>query len=102
MGPLVFLTQAEKLDGEFDAIFSTWENGLYQPYNYNFYESQGIFYNYTQVHELQPDTNFAPRKLMANSEVWNLTTSSTRVSFKLTLIMTDLEKQLEIGTSYPF
>lgn len=102
MGPLVFLTQAEKLDGEFDAIFSDWENGIYEPFNYNYYESQGIFYNYTQVHGLQPETNFAPRKLMANSHVSNQTTSSTELSFKLTLIMTDLEKQLEIGASYPF
>ena len=47
MGPLVFLSQAEKYEGQIDAIFSQANPGVYDSYDYDYYSSKGLFFNYT-------------------------------------------------------
>jgi hypothetical protein len=49
MGPLVFLSLGEKLNGEIDAIISPGNNGIYSVGDYVYYQSQGNFLNYNQV-----------------------------------------------------
>jgi hypothetical protein len=101
--PLIFLKLGEKTTGEIDCIFSPGDNGVYNDEDYSFLNNGGQFLNYTQIHALSPEDNFAPRKLFTSSsvsaEVENVAKS---VNVGLTLIKTDLEKSIELGVEYPY
>ena len=56
--------------GQIDAIWSLADNPVFNyKDDYPYYKSEGSFYNYTKVMELDPTTNFAPRKQMWGSKL---------------------------------
>jgi hypothetical protein len=52
MGPLVFLSLGEIVDGQIDAIFSPRSPGIYSNEEYLSYEDTGSYINYTKVIQL--------------------------------------------------
>ncbi len=52
MGPLVFLSLGEIVDGQIDAIFSPRSPGIYTNEEYLSYEDTGSYINYTKVIQL--------------------------------------------------
>lgn len=101
MGPLVFLSLGQKTNGEIDAIFSPISPGVHTATDYAAYQSLGQFLNYTQVTELYgSEYNLAPRvQTLANL---SSDASEKQISGHMTLIMTDREKEMELGIAYPY
>ena len=101
--PLIFLKLGEKTTGEIDCIFSPGNEGIYNDNDYSNHDAIPEFLNYTQIHSISPDDNFAPRKLLpsvyARAEVEHKTEEA---HVELTLIKTELEKQIELGVEYPY
>lgn len=103
LGPLVFLSLAEKIEGQIDAIFSNANMPITGPYSYNYYNSNGQFLNYTLANELYGDQdNFAPRKQAWGCWFCNAENCTDYEGGRITLIETEREKQIELGTQYPF
>ena len=104
MGPLVFVTQSEKQTGQIDAIFSTAQNGIYTTSDYlGYHDTEGAYINYTQVTELYgfQQFGFAPRKQFYQT-YFNNPRLSGRTLGRLTLIQTEREKEIGLGTGYPY
>ena len=102
--PLIFLKLGEKTTGEIDAIVSPGFNeGVYNDKDYDNFFQYGIFLNYTRVHEIAPDDNFAPRKLLTDAYFQGTEDGKVEaVKGTITAIKTDLEKEIELGIEYPY
>ena len=102
MGPLAFLSLAQNQEGQIDAIISVGESAVYSRKDYGTYESKGSYLNYTEINQLYGDVdNYAPRKLFYNSRLY----TNPPVDYEtitLTLLMTEREKEIELGTAWPF
>mmetsp|Transcript_1214 Transcript_1214/g.1859 ORF Transcript_1214/g.1859 Transcript_1214/m.1859 type:complete len:198 (-) Transcript_1214:1127-1720(-) len=110
LGPIIFLRINEKQTGEVDAIFS---NRITSIANFPTYSDQGNYLNYTAVKEriaeVNIDANLSPRLQFCGSKmsytVPNKRGSGTKVeSFSSCIgaIDTAREKEISIGTDYPF
>lgn len=102
--PLIFLKLGEKTTGEIDAIVSPGGyEGVYDMSDYEDFNHLGYFLNYTRVHQIAPDDNFAPRKLLTSAYFENsINQEKEVVRSTITAIKTNLEKEIELGVEYPY
>ena len=77
---------------------------MYNVDEYTRYQATtGQFFNYSKIMvENDGSDNFAPRKQMAYSTIWNPEKRNVYLTSTFTLLMTDREKQIELGTSWDY
>ena len=101
-GPLVFLSLAEKFQSQADAVYFSEHSGSFNEDLYIHWVSEGFFTNYTQAQALNPENNFSPRKQFWASHFTDPNIPEDTTLARVTLINTEREKEIELGTMWPY